>query len=287
MKANLFLTLFISLAMIFTSISCSESATDTATAQTAHPLDKEGWKFVWGDEFDGTQIDYANKWNVEIAGNGFGNNEAQYYTARPINLRVENGKLIIQAHRETFTGTDGVTRNYTSGKLMSKRPGFLYGRFEIRAKIPRGRGTWHAIWMLPDQSTFSPQYWPDNGEIDIMEHVGFDEGRIHASIHTKLYNHRIRTQVTRSLVVPTAVDSFHVYALEWSENKLEIFVDNTKYFTFERGNLTWEGYPFTHRFHLILNLAIGGDWGGAQGIDDSAFPMQMEVDYVRVYRKAE
>jgi len=286
MKAKFFLTALILLAMLLSTVSCSKSATEPAN-NAAHPLDKEGWKFVWGDEFDGTQIDYANKWNVEIAGNGFGNNEAQYYTARPSNLRIENGKLIIQAHRETFTGPDGFTRNYTSGKLMSKRPGFLYGRFEIRAKIPRGRGTWPAIWMLPDQSTFSPQYWPDNGEIDIMEHVGFDEGKIHASIHTKLYNHRIRTQVTRSIIVPTAVDSFHVYALEWSENKLEIFVDNTKYFTFERGNLTWEGYPFTHRFHLILNLAIGGDWGGAQGIDDSAFPMQMEVDYVRVYRKAE
>jgi licheninase len=286
MKANFFLTVLISLAMLLSTVSCSKSATEPAN-NAAHPLDKEGWKFVWGDEFDGTQIDYANKWNVEIAGNGFGNNEAQYYTARPSNLRIENGKLIIQAHRETFTGPDGFTRNYTSGKLMSKRPGFLYGRFEIRAKIPRGRGTWPAIWMLPDQSTFSPQYWPDNGEIDIMEHAGSDERRIHASIHTKLFNHRIRTQVTRSIVVPTAVDSFHVYALEWSENKLDIFVDNTKYFTFERGNLNWEGYPFTHRFHLILNLAIGGDWGGAQGIDDSAFPMQMEVDYVRVYRKAE
>jgi len=286
MKANFFLTVLISLAMLLSTVSCSKSATEPAN-NAAHPLDKEGWKFVWGDEFDGTEIDYANKWNVEIAGNGFGNNEAQYYTARPSNLRIENGKLIIQAHRETFTGPDGFTRNYTSGKLMSKRPGFLYGRFEIRAKIPRGRGTWPAIWMLPDQSTFSPQYWPDNGEIDIMEHVGFDEGKIHASIHTKLYNHRIRTQVTRSIIVPTAVDSFHVYALEWSENKLDIFVDNTKYFTFERGNLTWEGYPFTHRFHLILNLAIGGDWGGLQGIDDNAFPMQMEVDYVRVYRKAE
>jgi len=270
--------------MLLSSMSCAESSTDTT--QAPHPLDKEGWKFVWGDEFDGTQIDYANKWNVEIAGNGFGNNEAQYYTASPRNLRIENGKLIIQAHRETFTGPDGFTRNYTSGKLMSKRPGFLYGRFEIRAKLPRGRGTWPAIWMLPDQSTFSSQYWPDNGEIDIMEHVGFDERRIHASIHTKLFNHRIRTQVTRSIVVPTAVDSFHVYALEWSEDKLDIFVDNTKYFTFERGNLNWEGYPFTHRFHLILNLAIGGDWGGLQGIDDSAFPMQMEVDYVRIYQKA-
>ncbi len=286
MKANFFSTVLTLLVMLLSTVSCSKSATETAN-NAAHPLDKEGWKFVWGDEFDGAQIDYANKWNVEIAGNGFGNNEAQYYTARPSNLRIENGKLIIQAHRETFTGPDGFTRNYTSGKLMSKRPGFLYGRFEIRAKIPRGRGTWPAIWMLPDQSTFSPQYWPDNGEIDIMEHVGFDERRIHASIHTKLFNHRIRTQVTRSLVVPTAVDSFHVYALEWSENKLDIFVDNTKYFTFERGNMNWEGYPFTHRFHLILNLAIGGDWGGAQGIDNNAFPMQMEVDYVRVYRKAE
>jgi licheninase len=284
MRATLYLNFFFSLAMLLSSMSCAESSTDTT--QAPHPLDKEGWKFVWGDEFDGTQIDYANKWNVEIAGNGFGNNEAQYYTASPRNLRIENGKLIIQAHRETFTGPDGFTRNYTSGKLMSKRPGFLYGRFEIRAKLPRGRGTWPAIWMLPDQSTFSSQYWPDNGEIDIMEHVGFDERRIHASIHTKSFNHRIRTQVTRSIVVPTAVDSFHVYALEWSEDKLDIFVDNTKYFTFERGNLNWEGYPFTHRFHLILNLAIGGDWGGLQGIDDSAFPMQMEVDYVRIYRKA-
>lgn len=284
MKAHYFLTVLISLAMLLSAVSCSNSSTETEAP--AHPLDKEGWKFVWGDEFDGTQIDYANKWNVEIAGNGFGNNEAQYYTARTSNLRLEDGKLIIQAHRETFTGPDGVTRNYTSGKLMSKRPGFLYGRFEIRAKVPRGRGTWPAIWMLPDQQTFGTQYWPDNGEIDIMEHVGFDEGRIHATVHTKSFNHLNGTQRGGSFMLPPATSAFHTYAAEWSEEKIDFFIDGLKYFTFERGNLGWEGYPFTHRFHLILNLAIGGNWGGAQGIDDSAFPMQLEVDYVRVYRKA-
>ncbi|MFN3562124.1 MAG: family 16 glycosylhydrolase [Chloroherpetonaceae bacterium] len=272
--------------MFLSTISCTSTSTEPKPQETAHPLDKEGWKFVWGDEFDGTQLDYANKWNVEIAGSGFGNNEAQYYTARQQNLRIEDGKLIIQAHRETFTGPDGVTRNYTSGKLMSKRPGFLYGRFEIRAKLPRGRGTWPAIWMLPDQQTFGTQYWPDNGEIDIMEHVGFDEGRIHASVHTRDFNHRQNNHPTASYLLPSVTQQFHVYAIEWSENKIDFFVDNMKYFTYERNNQNWTGYPFIKPFHLIVNLAIGGTWGGAQGIDDSAFPMQMEVDYVRVYRKA-
>jgi beta-glucanase (GH16 family) len=161
-----------------------------------------------------------------------------------------------------------------------------YGRVEVRARIPRGRGTWPAIWMLPTDWAYGG--WPDSGEIDIMEHVGYDHGRIHGTIHTGSFNHMRGTQRGGSVMVAEAADGFHTYAIEWDADAITWFVDGGEYFRFTRqpgyGSAEW---PFDRRFHLILNIAVGGTWGGAQGIDEAIFPQTMEIEHVRIYRRAE
>jgi hypothetical protein len=159
---------------------------------------------------------------------------------------------------------------------------WTYGRFEIRAKLPKGIGSWPAIWMLG--SNISTVGWPHCGEIDIMEHVGFDEGNIHASIHTTDYNHMNGTQKSGQVIIPTATDSFHVYSLEWDSTYIRYLVDDEPYFfIYNDSNGDEDKWPFNNPQYIILNLAVGGDWGGAQGVDNTAFPMNMLVDYVRVY----
>ncbi|MBI2389879.1 MAG: RICIN domain-containing protein [Deltaproteobacteria bacterium] len=244
------------------------------------PTTPSGWKLAWSDEFDGAGLPDASKWSYDVGGHGWGNGEAQFYTDKRLeNARLEGGRLIIEARRESYGG-----KAYTSARLVSRGRGdWLYGRFEIRAKLPGGRGTWPAIWMLPTDWKYGG--WPNSGEIDIMEHVGFDPGRIHGTVHTQAYNHTIGTQKGTSLPVADATSAFHVYAAEWSPERIEIFVDGTKYFSFANehtGSATW---PFDQRFHLILNIAVGGSWGGVKGIDDGAFPQRMEIDWARVYQR--
>lgn len=236
------------------------------------------YELVWSDEFDYPGLPDSEKWNYDVGGSGWGNQELQYYTdGRTENARVENGKLIIEARKENYGGND-----YTSARLVTKNKGdWLYGRIEVKAKMPAGRGTWPAIWMLPTDWYYGG--WPQSGEIDIMEHVGYDEGIVHGTVHTDAYNHTKGTQQGNSYEVPDATSAFHVYSIEWSEDTIEFFVDDDKYFMFANQG-TWQKWPFDKRFHLILNIAVGGTWGGAQGVDDNAFPTQMEVDYVRVYQ---
>lgn len=238
------------------------------------------WKLVWSDEFNYKGLPDTSKWSFNTGGNGFGNHEKEYYTkARLENARVENGHLIIEARKE-----DWEQNHYTSAKLVSKGKGdWLYGRFEVRAKLPRGRGTWPAIWMLASKT---PMRWPDDGEIDIMEHVGYDPGKIHGTVHTKSYNHVLGTQKSAIIDVTDCMDAFHVYAIEWTPEEIGFFVDGKKYFGFRNEHKTHAEWPYDSPFYMILNLAIGGDWGGQKGIDDSIFPQQMQVDYVRVYQKS-
>jgi beta-glucanase (GH16 family) len=168
--------------------------------------------------------------------------------------------------------------------MVSKGKGdWLYGRIEVKAKLPRGKGTWPAIWMLSTDWKYGG--WPESGEIDIMEHVGYDPGVIHGTIHTKAYNHIIGTQKEGKLTVADCMDAFHVYAIDWSENKMDFYMDDTMYHSVTRDPKDdFTGWPFDQRFHLILNQAVGGNWGGKEGIDDSIWPQRMEVDYVRVYQ---
>ena len=249
------------------------------------------WEQIWADEFDGEEID-ESKWNKLRWRPGWVNNEQQAYTDRGINLYLADGNLVIQGLIEPgYYGTDytGTAYNsdYTSGRMNTDdKASWTYGRFDIRAKLPKGKGSWPAIWMLGEN--ISTVGWPNCGEIDIMEHVGFDDGRIHASIHTEDYNHMNNTQKSGSTFIETATDSFHIYSLEWSSTYLRYLIDNESYFFVYNGsNGDVAKWPFDEPQYIILNLAIGGDWGGIQGIDPSAFPMKMLVDYVRVYKMSE
>lgn len=247
-------------------------------------------ELVWQDEFDQPGLPDAAKWGYDVGGSGWGNKELQYYTkARPENARVENGNLIIEARREALQAGNA----YTSARLISlggagKGGSQTYGRFEVRAQLPGGRGIWPAIWMLPDNWDYGNKGWPDNGEIDIMEYVGYDPGIVHASTHCNKYYFRTNNQKTASTQVPDATTAFHVYALEWTPQSITAFVDDKPYFTSTNEQSGWEAWPFNQPFHFLLNVAVGGEWGGAKGIDEAAFPQRMVVDYARIYRmKAE
>lgn len=239
------------------------------------------WKLTWSDEFGYTGLPDSTHWSYDVGGHGWGNAEKQFYTGdREENARVDGDHLIIEARKESWRN-----RNYTSARLVSKRKGdWTYGRIEVRAQLPAGIGTWPAIWMLPTNSSYGNGGWPDNGEIDIMEHVGYQPGSVHATIHTDAYNHLNGTQRGGSTQVPDASDALHVYALEWTPNRMEFSVDGDRFWTYSKGLNNWQGWPFDKDFHLVMNIAIGGSWGGAQGIDDSIFPQKMLIDYVRVYR---
>ena len=248
--------------------------------------DRGPWRLVWSDEFDYTGLPDPAKWGYDVGGHGWGNQELQNYTAsRKENARVEDGRLIIEARRDGSR-----EQKYTSARLVSKGKGdWTYGRFEVKAKLPSGRGTWPAIWMLASSKSYGERFWPDNGEIDIMEHVGFDPDVVHGSAHTKAYYHSIGTQKTAKTSVPNSRTEFNVYAVEWTPEEIRWYVNDKQYFTFsnERRTNPTAGYrqwPFDKPFHLILNVAVGGTWGGAHGIDDSIWPQRMEVDYVRVYQ---
>ncbi len=246
---------------------------------TVSSANAQTWSLVWSDEFDQAGSPDTSKWAYDIGGSGWGNNELQYYTDRPENARVENGSLIVEARKELFNG-----REYTSARLTTRsKADWLYGRVEVRAKLPTGVGSWPAIWMLPVGDSYGDGGWPDNGEIDIMEHVGFDQDRIHGTVHTEKYNHSKNNQKGNSLTVAGASTAYHVYTIEWSPKRIEFFVDDTLYYIYHNENEGWISWPFDKSFRLILNVAVGGDWGGQQGVDDSSFPQVLEVDYVRVY----
>lgn len=239
---------------------------------------KKKWKMVWNDEFNYSGLPDSTKWTAEQGGHGWGNHELQYYTSgRTENARVGNGLLTIEARREKWESND-----YTSARLITKGKGdWQYGKIEVRAKLPKGLGTWPAIWML---GSTTPLNWPDDGEIDIMEHVGYNQGFIHGSIHCKKYYHVIGTQKTDTIKVPDCSETFHVYSVEWSKDSVKVAVDGNEYFKFANEHSGYDAWPFDNKMHLLLNVAVGGDWGGAKGVDEKIWPQKMEIDYVRVYQ---
>lgn len=240
----------------------------------------------FAEEFDGKTID-RDVWRFDTSRNpvGWYNNELQYYSdGRAENARIEDGVLVIEARRETLPKarfTDWGGQTYTSARMITRqRHG--YGFYEVRAMIPCGRGTWPAIWLLPDGGS-----WPDDGEIDVMEHVGWDPNVIHATLHTGAFNHARGTQRGAQKRVPTSCTAYHRYQLDWRPDAITIGIDDRAYFRVLNdqpgGAAAW---PFTQPYALILNLAVGGDWGGKQGIDDAAFPQRFHVDYVRHWAMA-
>lgn len=240
----------------------------------------DNWKLVWSDEFNYSGLPDSTKWNYDVGGSGFGNNELQYYTLKDtLNALVKNGVLAITAHKQVKEG-----KSYTSARLLTKdKSEFTYGKFEIRARLPRGIGTWPAIWMLG--KNIDEAGWPACGEIDIMEHVGYEKDSIYGTIHSKSYNHMIGTQKVKAIFIDKPYDDFHVFSIEWTPEKIDFFVDNKLYNHIENEHKSVNEWPFDQPFFLILNLAIGGNWGGKFGVDDSIFPAVFEVDYVRVYNK--
>lgn len=241
-------------------------------------------RLVWRDEFGGTSLNKA-KWRFDTAYNktGWFNEELQYYSAnRPANARVEKGKLVITGRSDEAAikrYPDWGGQKYSSARIVS-RAAWKYGFIEVRAKLPCTGGTWPAIWMLPQV----PGEWPDEGEIDIMEHVGKTPGEIHATLHTKSYNHIMKTQREAIKMVPTACSAFHTYQLEWKPDAIRIGVDGRAYLRVanDRPMEGKDAWPFDEKFELILNLALGGFWPGP--VDDSKLPQRMEVDYVRVWQ---
>jgi beta-glucanase (GH16 family) len=251
----------------------------------------EGYRLVWNDEFNVDGLPDPARWAYDTSRNreGWYNRELQYYSAaRPENARVEAGRLIIEARLETpdpVTVTDSGGQDFTSARLISRGLAeWTYGFFEVRAKVPCGRGTWPAAWLLPVADVI----WPAGGEIDILEHVGHDPGVVHGTVHTTRYNHTRGSQRGGRKRVADACGAFHRYQVLWTPDSINFGVDDVGYYAFRndgRGDpATW---PFDQPFYAILNLAVGGDWGGAEGVDRRAFPQTLEVDYVRVFQKVE
>lgn len=237
----------------------------------------EGYRLVWNDEFDEGDTPDTEKWWYETGGGGWGNNEIQTYVAGKIPggaelATIKNGVLTISCMK---------SGDNVYSIRMNTIEGWTYGWFEARLRLPSGKGTWPAFWMMPKNFTA----WPDDGEIDIMEEVGYHPNYVSSSIHTKSYNHSIGTQKTREKEIKGAQDEFHVYALEWTAQQIRTYVDGEPLFTFANEGKGKDTWPFNAPFYLKLNLAWGGNWGGAQGIDESCLPARYEIDYVRVFQK--
>ena len=258
----------------------------TADARLEVPDD---YQLVWSDEFEQDGLPDESRWAYDTRRNadGWWNRELQYYSAARVeNARVEDGHLIIEAHKEpvpfeTFPDSGGQV--FTSARLItSERAAWQYGYIEVRAKLPCGRGLWPAIWTLPEGDT----RWPLDGEIDIMEYVGWNRNKFHATVHTRDNNHTSGSQFGSSFHASTACGGFHTHSLHWTEEALTIAVDGVPYFYYPRDNKKYGEWPFDRPHFLLLNVAVGG-WGGRRGIDAGAFPARMEVDYVRVYQKTD
>ncbi|MEK6398334.1 MAG: glycoside hydrolase family 16 protein [Terriglobus sp.] len=245
------------------------------------------WTLTWSDEFngtDGSQPD-PSKWEFVTGGRGFGNNELQAYTARPENAHLNHGTLVITARRENFTAEDGIPRQYTSPRLQTKgKFSQRYGRFEARIRIPRGQGIWPAFWMLGND--IDTVGWPKAGEIDIMENVGKEPGKVHGSLHGPRYSGG--DPLTGAYTLPDGkalADQFHVYAVEWEPDAIRFYIDNHLYETQTPDSIPeHKKWVFNHPFFLLLNCAVGGKWPGNPD-DTTTFPQQMLVDYVRVYAR--
>jgi len=242
-------------------------------------IETEGYRLVWSDEFNSSGPVESSRWkSVHSHGNGWGKNQLQFYTNRQANAWTSDGTLKIRAKREDFGG-----RKYTSAKLETQNA-WRYGKFCARARLQHGdaRGTWPAIWMLPRHWKYGG--WPRSGEIDIMEHVGYEPGRIHGTVHTGAYHHSIKTQKGGSMHID--VRQWHTYTVEWRPEVVIFACDDAVYQVFRKESDDPALWPFNQEFYLILNMAVGGDWGRARGVDEGAFSGQegqvMEIDWVRI-----
>ena len=284
--------LFISAVLLSILFSCSNEKEKKAI------IPSKEYKLVWADEFEYIGRPDPTKWGYEY---GFIRNyEKQYYTDSLKNTRVQNGNLIIEAHKEKIANAKFKsdeykdkswlhyipkieTADYTSASLTTENLAeWTYGKIEIKAKLSKGVGLWPAIWMLGENK--AEVSWPKCGEIDIMEHVGFEKDSIFGTIHTEAYNHMIGTQRGEKIFIDKPYSEFHLYSIEWTPEKIDFLLDGVVYNYIENEHKTTDEWPFDQNFHLKLNIAIGGGLGGKKGIDDSVFPQQMVIDFVRIYQ---
>jgi beta-glucanase (GH16 family) len=267
--------------IVFASLACSKLC---STAAAANP---KGWTLVWSDEFDGpsSTVD-STKWSFDIGGGGWGNDELESYTSRPVNAELQGGALVLRVLKESFQGPDNITRNYTSARLLTKNKfSQTYGRFEARIKVPYGQGIWPAFWMLGND--LDTAGWPTCGEIDIMENIGKEPSIVHGTLHGPGYSGA--KGVTASYSLPGSrkfSDDYHTFAVEWEANLMRFYVDGRLYKTRTPADLPpGKAWVFNHPFFLILNVAVGGNFPGSPD-GTTVFPQLMKVDYVRVYRRA-
>jgi len=240
------------------------------------------YKLLWEDHFDVDGPVNDKYWKVYENFGGNGNNEDQYYTSRLKNVYCKDSILHLVGLKEDYKEA-----KYTSGKISTfGKRSIGYGKIEVMAKLPQGKGTWPAIWMLAE-SIHQGTRWPLCGEIDIMENVGRNPEQIHFSLHSQMYNHIINTQKTYFQDIKGILEGFHLFTMIWEETSISFYVDDIHYITFHKGDnhtdTSMKGWPFVPPYFLILNFAIGGNWGGK--IDDSIFPQEFLIDYVRVFER--
>ena len=260
-----------------------------ATQRVNQTTQKAKWRLVWSDEFtwtNGPAVD-TTKWGFNIGGKGWGNNELQTYTDRTTNAFVRNGLLNIKVLREKFTGPDNISREYTSARLLTENKFTQrYGRFEARIKVPYGQGIWPAFWMLGDNIRTAG--WPQCGEIDIMEYIGREPFKVFGTLHGPGYSGANGLSTTRTLTNGKKVsDDFHTFAIEWEPNVIRFYIDRMLYKTRTPAELpAGASWVFDRPFFLILNVAVGGNFPGNPDAT-TVFPQSMQVDYVRVYKRAD
>jgi len=275
---------FGTLTVLLFAITCGVAPLKSSTATAGNPA---GWTLVWSDEFnDPTGAVDSTTWSFDLGGKGWGNNELETYTSRKENAHLQDGSLVINAIKETFTGDDNTTRNYTSARLLTKHKfSQTYGRFEARIKIPFGQGIWPAFWMLGDN--IDTVHWPNCGEIDIMENIGREPSVVHGTFHGPGYSGGKGIGAAYTLTGGRKFsDDFHTFAVEWEPSAIRFYVDGNLYQTRTPADLpAGTSWAFDHSFFIILNVAVGGGWPGNPDAT-TVFPQQMRVDYVRVYKRS-
>lgn len=270
----------VALALVSTLCAAAQPGSGLAVTNEPSGFVPEGYELDWSDEFDGDAL--GADWKFEIHDPGWVNHELQRYVGKNYKgqkvVFVEDGKLTIRCQK--------VDDQIVSGRINARpSEGWRYGYFEARIKLPKGKGTWPAFWMMPVDVDWNTNPWPNCGEIDIMEEVGADPNSVSSSIHCEAYNHTKGTQKTHAMNIGTAESEYHIYGLEWTSEGMTFYVDGKRQLQFNKESDAHSVWPFHYAFYPILNLAWGGDWGGYKGVDESALPCEMLVDYVRVYKK--
>jgi beta-glucanase (GH16 family) len=250
----------------------------TALPSLTAEWDRPGWTLVWQDEFDGKELNPQN-WNYDLGGNGWGNREAQAFTNRPENVRVQDGMLVIEARQESEPIAG---RNYSSARVKTEGlHDWKYGRIEARLKLPQGQGIWPAFWMMGED--YEQKGWPACGEADIMEFIGSEPDLIHATMHGPGYSGSSGIGTSLATSAESLKNDFHVYAIEWDENEIRWYFDGQQYFKRTPQEVPGE-WVFNHPFFILLSLSVGGNWPGYPD-STTVFPQYLFVDYVRVYQR--